>query len=124
MKPGRPQGCGVVVSGPRRVPVVCLPGTPVAAYTSFRLFAEPAIRLLAGRSPVAESTAVLDAPVEVSADRTLVLPAAYVGPGRVAQLAGHVGHSQRLLAAADVLLVVPPGAAPLPAGAEVVILPL
>ena len=67
---------------------------------------------------------MLDAPVEVSADRTLVLPAAYVAPGRVAQLAGHVGHSQRLLAAADVLLVVPPGVAPLPAGAEVVILPL
>ncbi len=124
VKPGRPQGCGVVVSGSRRVPVVCLPGTPVAAYTSFRLFAEPAIRALAGRSPLAESTALLDAPVEVSADRTLVLPAAYVGPGRVTQLAGHVGHSQRLLAAADVLLVVPPGVAPLPAGAEVVILPL
>lgn len=124
VKPGRPQGFGVLASGSRRVPVVCLPGTPVAAYTSFRLFVEPAIRALAGRPPVADSTALLDVPVEVTADRTLVLPAAYVAPGRVAQLAGHVGHSQRLLAAADVLLVVPPGDAPLPAGAEVVILPL
>lgn len=124
VKPGRPQGCGVVLSDQRRVPVVCLPGTPVAAYTSFRLFAEPAIRALAGRAPDSALRAVLEAPVEVSPERTLVLPAAYVAPGRVAQLAGHVGHSQRLLAAADVLLVVPPGAAPLPAGSEVDILPL
>jgi molybdopterin molybdotransferase len=124
VKPGRPQGCGVVTSGPRRVPVVCLPGTPVAAYSSFRLFAEPVIRALAGRAPDSAARAILEASVEVSPDRTLVLPASYVAPGRVAQLAGHVGHSQRLLAAADVLLVVPPGAEPLPAGSEVVILPL
>lgn len=125
VKPGRPQGAGVVTAtGRRRVPVVCLPGTPVAAYSSFRLFAEPAIRALAGQSGTGLARAVLEAPVEVAAERTLVLPAAYVAPGRVAQLAGHVGHSQRLLAAADVLLVVPPGVTPLPAGAEVVILPL
>ncbi|WP_322937761.1 molybdopterin molybdotransferase MoeA [Nocardioides bizhenqiangii] len=125
VKPGRPQGAGAVTAtGGRQVPVVSLPGTPVAAYSSFRLFAEPAIRALAGQSPRAVGRALLEAPVEVAADRTLVLPAAYVAPGRVAQLAGHVGHSQRLLAAADVLLVVPPGGAPLPAGAEVVILPL
>ncbi len=125
VKPGRPQGTGAVTaSDGRRVPVVCLPGTPVAAYTSFRLFAEPAVRALAGRSPVAVARAILETPVEVALDRTLVLPAAYVAPGRVAQLAGHVGHSQRLLAAADVLLVVAPGDAPLPAGAEVAILRL
>jgi molybdopterin molybdotransferase len=125
VKPGRPQGAGVVTSPDgRRVPVICLPGTPVAAFTSFRLFAEPAIRVLAGRPPDARTTAILDAPVEVSADRTLVLPATYVGPGRVAQLAGHVGHSQRLLAAADVLLVVPAGSDPVPAGSEVEVLPL
>jgi len=125
VKPGRPQGAGAVVAADgRAVPVVSLPGTPVAAYSSFRLFAEPAIRALAGQRPDAVARAVLDAPVEVAADRTLVLPAAYVAPGRVAQLAGHVGHSQRLLAAADVLLVVPPGDAPLAAGAEVAILPL
>ncbi|MEZ0578011.1 gephyrin-like molybdotransferase Glp [Nocardioides sp. MH1] len=124
VKPGRPQGCGTVVaSDGRRVPVVCLPGTPVAAYCSFRLFAEPALHALAGR-PARSRRAVLDAPVEVAADRATVLPAAFVAPGRVAQLPGHVGHSQRLLAAADVLLVVPPGGAPLPAGSEVEILSL
>ncbi|KAA1419364.1 molybdopterin molybdotransferase MoeA [Nocardioides humilatus] len=125
VKPGRPQGCGLILaSDGRRVPVLCLPGTPVAAYSSFRLFAEPALRALAGRVPRSSARAVLDAPVDVASDRTLVLPAVQVGPGRVAQLPGHVGHSQRLLAAADVLLVMPPGDAPVPAGAEVEILPL
>lgn len=125
VKPGRPQGCGVVTaSGGRRVPVVCLPGTPVAAYSSFRLFVEPALRSLGGVARRASARAALDAPVAVSSDRTVLLPARYVGPGRVAQLPGHVGHSQRLLASADVLLVVPPGAAALPAGSEVEILPL
>jgi len=125
VKPGRPQGAGAIAAADgRRVPVVSLPGTPVAAYSSFRLFAEPAIRALAGQPADRVARAVLDAPVEVAGDRTLVLPAAYVAPGRVAQLAGHVGHSQSLLAAADVLLVVPPGDAPLAAGAEVAILPL
>ncbi len=125
VKPGRPQGAGAVTAADgRRVPVISLPGTPVAAYASFRLFAEPAIRALGGRSGAAPAHAVLEAPVGVAVDRTLVLPATYVAPGRVAQLAGHVGHSQRLLAAADVLIVVPPGDGPLPAGAEVVILPL
>jgi molybdopterin molybdotransferase len=125
VKPGRPQGCGSVtaVDG-RRVPVVCLPGTPVAAYSSFLLFAVPVLRALGGRAGTTPARAVLATAVEVAADRTVVLPAVYVAPGRVTQLAGHVGHSQRLLAAADVLLVVPPGAAPLPAGAEVEILPL
>lgn len=125
VKPGRPQGCGAVAaSDGRRVPVVCVPGTPVAAHSSFLLFAAPVLRALGGRSGSAPARAVLGAPVEVAPDRTVVLPAVYVAPGRVTQLDGHVGHSQRLLAAADVLLVVPPGTAPLPVGAEVSILPL
>ena len=125
VKPGRPQGAGSVQAADgRRVPVVCLPGTPVAAFSSFLLFATPAVHALGGRDREAPARAVLDTPVAAGADRTLLLPAVYVAPGRVAQLAGHVGHSQRLLAAADVLLVVPPGEAPLPAETEVAILPL
>jgi molybdopterin molybdotransferase len=125
VKPGRPQGAGsLTTSDGRRVPVLCLPGTPVAAYSTFLLFAAPVLRALGGRVREVPVRAVLDAPVATAVDRTLLLPAGYVAPGRVAQLAGHVGHSQRLLAAADVLLVVPPGDAPLPAGDEVVILPL
>lgn len=125
VKPGRPQGCGVLVATDgRRVPVVCLPGTPVAAYASFRLFAEPAIRALGCRPAVLRDRAVLGTAVASAPDRTLLLPAVYGAAGRVTQLAGHVGHSQRLLAAADVLLVVPPGGAELPVGTEVAVLPL
>lgn len=125
VKPGRPQGVGVLVaSDGRRVPVVCLPGTPVAAYSTFLLFVEPALRALGGRPGAASVRAQLSAPVDVSPDRTLLLPARYVAPGRVSQVSGHVGHSQRLLAEADVLLVVPPGREAVPAGAEVDVLPL
>ncbi|THJ08432.1 hypothetical protein E7Z54_04380, partial [Nocardioides sp.] len=51
--------------------------------------------------------ATLGAPVQAT-DRTVLLPAAYDDHGRVSPLPGHAGHSQRLLAEADALLVVPP----------------
>ncbi|TWG99576.1 molybdopterin molybdotransferase [Nocardioides sp. J9] len=44
MQPGMPQGSGVV-SG---VPVVCLPGNPVSALTSFEVFVRPALRAAFG----------------------------------------------------------------------------
>jgi molybdopterin molybdotransferase len=126
VKPGRPQGAGALEVEGRRVPVVCLPGTPVAAYCTFLLFAVPAIRALAGvgrhrragstvvevrGAPATslETTAPLSAPIEPDAERTLVLPGTYDEHGRVTVLPGHAGHSQRLLAEAEVLLVVPPG---------------
>lgn len=114
VKPGRPQGIGVLTaSDGRRVPVVSLPGTPVAAFTSFHLFVVPALRVLASRADVGAgpglASAVLGAPVAGGGDRTVVLPAAYDDRGRVVQLPGHVGHSQHLLARADALLVMPPG---------------
>jgi molybdopterin molybdotransferase len=108
LKPGRPQGVGTVTAaGGRRVPVITLPGSPVAAYSSFLLFVLPALRALAGREPPAVRRAPRAAPVQ-AAGRTVLLPAAYDESGRVAPMPGHAGHSQRLLAAADVLLVVPP----------------
>ncbi|WP_240769500.1 molybdopterin-binding protein, partial [Nocardioides sp.] len=52
IRPGRPQGVGTVTTADRRrVPVVTLPGTPVAAYSSFLLFVLPALRALAGGPP-------------------------------------------------------------------------
>jgi molybdopterin molybdotransferase len=125
VKPGRPQGAGVVVAGGREVPVVCLPGTPVAAYSTFLMFAVPVIRVLSGRPPAAPDRAALAAGVRPAPDRTLLLPAAYDADGRVRPLPGHVGHSQALLAEADVLLVLPPAGtagettAPIGAGAVV-----
>ncbi|MEV5003580.1 gephyrin-like molybdotransferase Glp [Nocardioides sp. LML1-1-1.1] len=122
MKPGRPQGCGALDVAGRRVPVVTLPGTPVAAYASFLLYVLPAVRALAGLPPRTR-TAVLAAPVQAG-DRTVLLPGRYDGRGRIAPLPGHVGHAQGLLARADALLVVPASDRVVPEGEEVEVLAL
>ncbi len=49
MRPGMPQGCGLV--GPRRIPVVTLPGNPVSSFVSFHVFVLPALRAMAGLDP-------------------------------------------------------------------------
>lgn len=123
MKPGRPQGYGVLTaSDGRRVPVVTLPGTPIAAYASFLLYVLPLLRTLAG-TPWRPVTAPLAVAVQAT-DRTVLLPARFDADGRVAALPGHAGHSQRLLAAAATLLVVPPSARLVPEGAPVEVLAL
>lgn len=122
LKPGRPQGCGKIDAGGRRVPVVCLPGTPVAAYSSFLAFVAPALRVLAGRG-VRRRTVPLAVDVPAS-DRTVLLPGRYDEDGRIAPLHGHLGHSQRLLAGADALLVVPPFGKVIPAGEPIEVLAL
>jgi molybdopterin molybdotransferase len=124
MKPGRPQGFGTLVVDGRRVPVLCLPGTPVAAYSSFLLFAGEALAVLAGDPSGAEvRLAQLGVPV-VAGDRTVLLPGVYDDNDHVIPLPGHAGHSQRLLAQAEVLLVVPPVSREVPAGAAVEVLHL
>ncbi|UMG93726.1 gephyrin-like molybdotransferase Glp [Nocardioides sp. TF02-7] len=145
VRPGRPQGCGAVRSGDgRTVPVVALPGTPVAAFTSWCLFALPAVRRLAGRPAGVARRLPLGVPVTAGPDRTSVLPAtvdratgtvapagrrtdgAAGGPQRMtsADPAPGAGHSLRMLAAADALLLVPPQGRLLPAGTDVEVIPL
>ncbi|MGI8446893.1 MAG: molybdopterin molybdotransferase MoeA [Streptosporangiaceae bacterium] len=46
MQPGMPQGFGT--AGPAGIPVLTLPGNPVSAFVSFRLFAVPVVRALQG----------------------------------------------------------------------------
>ncbi|GAA1548180.1 molybdopterin molybdotransferase MoeA [Nocardioides humi] len=121
MKPGRPQGCGALAAADgRRVPVVTLPGTPIAAYAGFLLYVVPLLHALAG-SPWRPVTAPLAAPVPAG-DRTVLLPGVLDDDGRIRPLPGHAGHSQRLLAAADALLVVPPTGRLVPAGTPVEVL--
>lgn len=123
MKPGRPQGCGVMTAGDgRRVPVVTLPGTPIAALAAHLLYVAPALRALAGRPPRAR-TAPLAVDVD-GTDRTVLLPGRYDDQGRIAPLPGHAGHSQRLLAAADALIVVPSTGRVVPAGTSLEVLAL
>ena len=49
MRPGMPQGAGVV--GPRRTPIITLPGNPVSSFVSFHVFVLPVLRALAGLDP-------------------------------------------------------------------------
>lgn len=53
MQPGMPQGSGLVGD----VPVVCLPGNPVSALTSFEVFVRPALRAAVGH-PAPQRTVV------------------------------------------------------------------
>jgi len=48
MAPGRPQACGVIDS----MPVIAVPGNPVAAAVSVEAFARPAVLTLAGRDRI------------------------------------------------------------------------
>lgn len=122
LRPGRPQGFGLLDVDGRRVPVLTLPGSPVAAYGSFLLFGRDALELLAGEPTGAETRlARLGAPV-AAGDRTVLLPGTYDDNDRVTPLPGHAGHSQRLLAQAEVLLVVPPVSQEVPAGAAIEVL--
>jgi molybdopterin molybdotransferase len=52
IKPGKPLAFGLLEGDGRRLPLLGLPGNPVAAIVAFHAFARPAIRLLAGRSPL------------------------------------------------------------------------
>ncbi|WP_408896864.1 gephyrin-like molybdotransferase Glp [Nocardioides sp. R1-1] len=123
LKPGRPQGCGsVVTSDGRRVPVVTLPGTPIAAYAAFHLFVRAVLGRLAG-DDAETRLARLGVAVEAG-DRTVVLPAVYDENDDAVPLRGHTGHSQRLLARAEALLVVPPARRTLAAGTVLEAFPL
>ncbi|WP_141015416.1 molybdopterin molybdotransferase MoeA [Nocardioides sambongensis] len=123
VRPGRPQGHGVLhvdgEQGRRAVPVVNLPGTPAASYLTFQAFVRPLLAVLSGADPDVTVPVTLGAPVRRSPDRTLLLPGGRGEDGRAVVLPGHVGHSQRLLARTELVLVVPPGSEELPEGARI-----
>ncbi|MBA3533242.1 MAG: molybdopterin molybdotransferase MoeA [Ardenticatenales bacterium] len=52
IKPGKPLAFGLLNHESRRVPLLGLPGNPVAAMVAFHVFAQPAIRLMGGRVPL------------------------------------------------------------------------
>ena len=124
VKPGKPFALGTVDD----VPVLCLPGNPLAALVAYELFVRAAVGQLSGRPfrPAAR-TARLTAPLEPDderlrlvrghvaegADHNMVTPVGLKGSGRVAS-AG----------AANVWILVRPGNAGLAAGDEVVLRPM
>lgn len=56
MKPGKPQGFGVLRQGDKQVPHLGFPGNPVSAMVSFEQFARPAILKMLGRKNLDKPT--------------------------------------------------------------------
>jgi molybdopterin molybdotransferase len=69
MHPGPLQGFGTL--GRDHVPVICIPGEPVAALVSFEVFVRPAIRLMLGKRQLFRRT------VQAIAAQQLVSPLGY-----------------------------------------------
>ena len=126
MRPGKPLLFGQLDG----TPVVGLPGNPVSAIVCAILFVLPAIRVLAGLPAAAppETRAILGAPVKANDKRADHLRAtvALDPDGRIIATPFPVQDSAllRRLATADALILRPPHAPPLPAGAEVSVIRL
>jgi molybdopterin molybdotransferase len=119
---GDPSGSPVPDNSPNSsVPLVAFPGNPVSAYVSFELFLRPVLARATGavpavrprgRAPLAEP---LDSPPALHQVRRGVLD----GGGRVRLVGGPGSHLLGHLAAATVLVHVPPGVARLERGDDV-----
>jgi molybdopterin molybdotransferase len=126
MQPGMPQGFGLLGSPPL-TPIFTLPGNPVSALVSFRIFAQPAVRVLQGL-PVGSGGGVqarLAGRVTSPGGRRSFLRGILDrSAGVVTPVTGQGSHQIASMAKADVLIVVPEAQTELAAGAEVEILEL
>lgn len=106
MRPGMPQGCGVV--GPARTPAVTLPGNPVSSFASFHVFVLPALRRLAGLDPDADGAfeAVADTSWNAAAGKVELTRVVEEG-GRVRPSGGQGSHVLGALAGATAIALVP-----------------
>jgi len=123
MKPGRPMAFGYI----REVPLLCLPGNPVAAMISFELFARPAILKMRGYSTLEwpSVTASLRTPIERKDNcrHHLRVRLFATKSGWEAELTGDQGSGiLTSLVRADGLAVLPEESAHLPAGSYVRVL--
>jgi molybdopterin molybdotransferase len=103
VRPGKPQGCGRFDG----VPIICLPGISVSALISYELFVRPVLAS-ALRDPAAERTVRT---VRVRGDGTSpsTTPRVLLGFIDGADASVTQSHSMGALAAANGLVVVPPG---------------
>jgi molybdopterin molybdotransferase len=125
MQPGMPQGFGLI--GPTGTPIFTLPGNPVSAFVSFRLFVRPAVGALQGLHAERDVPrhSRLAAPVSSPAGRRSYLRGILAADGStVAPLTGQSSHQIASLARADCLIVVPESVTGLPAGELVDVLEL
>jgi molybdopterin molybdotransferase len=125
MQPGMPQGFGLL--GPSSTPIFTLPGNPVSAFVSFRLFVEPAVNALQDLEPerLAPRRARLAGPVSSPAGKRSFLRGILDREaGAVTPVTGQGSHQIASLARANALIVVPEPITALPAGEVVEILEL
>ena len=125
MQPGKPQGFGHV--GEDEVPIFCLPGNPVSAYVSFQTFVLPALRTLMGKTPAvrptkqARLTERLTSPEGRQQYVRVRYEAGQDGP-TVTPVGGPGSHLLGDLARSNALVVLPPEATSVEAGATVDVL--
>src|SRR6266566_6082598 len=127
MQPGMPQGFGLIGGGTQKTPIFTLPGNPVSAFVSCRLFVEPAARALQGLQvlPNAPRQARLAQPVTSPDGRRSFLRANLdQQTGSVTPLTGQNSHQIASLARADSLIIIPESVTSLPAGQTVDVLEL
>jgi molybdopterin molybdotransferase len=124
MQPGMPQGFGVVGSVGK--PILTLPGNPVSAYVSFRLFAMPAMRALQDLPPEpAADTAVLTAPpLSPPGKRSFLSGILDTEARTVMPVTGRASRSLTALARSNALIIVPDQATAMAQGDTVEVLDL
>ncbi|MBO0832658.1 MAG: molybdopterin molybdotransferase MoeA [Actinobacteria bacterium] len=125
LQPGMPQGFGTV--GAAATPIFALPGNPVSAYVSFRLFVRPALDALQGifaeQAPLGRAT--LAGPVQSPPNRRSYLRGILdASTGQVTPVAGQASHQLANLARANALIIVPESVTSLDAGTTVDVLDL
>ncbi len=121
MQPGRPQGLGTYAG----VPILTFPGNPVSAFVSFKLFAEPLIRKLAGwtrPTPLWKRATLAERVMPRESLHTFPRAHLNAATNRVSLIGGPGSHLMAALARANCLISVPPGEELLHAEAEVQIL--
>lgn len=104
IQPGKPQGLGVVDG----VPVICLPGNPVAVAVCMELFVAPAVRALCGVPEPGWEAVVAGEDWSCPPGREQIMPVVFAeGQVRRATSGGSGSHLVARLAAADGLARVP-----------------
>lgn len=115
MRPGRPFAHGRTDRG---VPVVCLPGSPVAALAAAVLLVRPVVARLAGRTAPTTVRLPLAGPATGDPRRRCLVPAT-VADGKAHLVPGNGAADLARLAATSALVDLPAGTERLVAGTEV-----
>lgn len=124
LRPGKPTWFGIAPSGAL---VFGLPGNPVSALVTFRLFVAPALRAMQGAQPEpGKTSALLSEPIarEPREQAVRVRLEAREGRLRAVPAAAQGSHQLKALAEADGLALIPSGEGSLAAGEAVEVLAL